>query len=122
MFDGRNLDEAERLVDQWITGIEARAQAARELSERLAVVSATAGSEDGLISVTVDASGGVTRLHLDERIRSRPAEATARAIMTTIRAAQAALAVAAGEATAATLGADSATGKAIIESYQARSR
>ena len=122
MFDGRDLDDAERLVDDWQAGIEARAAAARELSERLAGLSASARSDDHLVEVTVGASGAITGLELDEGIRRQPAEDTARSILTTLRAAQAALTVAATEVTAETVGADSATGQAVIASFQARSR
>jgi DNA-binding protein YbaB len=122
MFDGRDLDDAERLVDDWQAGIEARAAAARQLSERLAGLSASARSDDDLVEVTVGASGAVTGLTLDERIRRQPAEGTARSILATMRAAQAALTAAATEVTAETVGTDSATGQAVIASFEARWR
>jgi len=120
MFDGRDLDEAERLVDEWQAGFEQRAAQARALSTRLAALTATAESEDGLVKVTVGASGGISDLTLKEEIRDQPAATTARLILTTMRAAQASLATAATEATAETVGVDSETGKAIIASYAAR--
>ena len=122
MFDGRNLDDAERLVDDWQAGIEARAAAARALSERLAGLSASARSDDDLVEVTVGASGVITELELDEGIRRQPAADTARSILATMRAAQAALTAAATEVTAETVGADSATGQAVIASFEARWR
>jgi hypothetical protein len=120
MFDGRDLDEAEQLVDDWQAGIEARAAQTRELAARLGALTATAKSDDELISVTVGASGAPTDLTLKEEIRERPAAETARAILATIRKAQAALTAAATKATAETVGADSETGKAIIASYVSR--
>jgi len=120
MFDGRDLDAAERLVDDWQAGIEERAAQARALSARLASLTATARSADGLISVTVGASGGISDLSLEEGIRRQWADETARAILATLRAAQAALTEAATEVTAETVGADSETGKAVIASYVAR--
>jgi phenylpyruvate tautomerase PptA (4-oxalocrotonate tautomerase family) len=120
MFDGRDLDEAEQLVDDWQAGIEARAAQTRELAARLGALTATARSDDELISVTVGASGATTDLVLKEGIRDQPADETARAILATMRAAQAALTEAATEATAETVGADSETGKAIIASYVTR--
>jgi hypothetical protein len=122
MFDGRDLDDAERLVDDWQAGIEARAAAARELSGRLAGLTASARSEDGLVEVTVGASGAITGLELADGIRRQPAADTARSILATTRAAQAALTAAATEITAETVGADSATGQAVIASFEARSR
>jgi hypothetical protein len=120
MFDGRDLDDAERLVDDWQAGIEARAALARELAARLGVLTATARSEDGLVCVTVGSSGGITDLVLKEGIRDRPATETARAILATLRSAQSSLTVAATAAAADTVGADTETGKAVIASYVAR--
>jgi DNA-binding protein YbaB len=120
MFDGRDLDEAERLVDDWQAGFEERAGQARALAARLATLTATARSEDGLVSVTVGSTGAVSDLSLDDGIRDQPAETTARAILATLRAAQASLTKAATEATAETVGADTETGKAVIASYVAR--
>jgi DNA-binding protein YbaB len=120
MFDGQDLDAAERLVDDWQAGIEARAAQTRDLAARLGALTATALSEDGLVSVTVGASGAITDLSLKEGIRERPATDTAREILETLRAAQASLTEAATAVTAETVGADSETGKAIIASYAAR--
>ena len=122
MFDGRDLDDAERLVDDWQAGIEARAAAARELSERLAGLTASARSDDDLVTVTLGSSGVMTGLELADGIRRQPAADTARSILETTRAAQAALTAAATEITAETVGADSATGQAVIASFQARWR
>ena len=120
MFDGRDLDEAAQLVDDWQAGIEARAAQARELAARLGALTATARSDDGLVSVTVGPSGAITDLELTEAIRERPAADTARAILATVRAAQASLTAAATAVTAETVGAESETGKAVIASYISR--
>jgi DNA-binding protein YbaB len=120
MFDGRNFDAAEAMIDDWQTGIEARAAQAKELSTRLATLTATARSADDLVTVTVGASGDLTGLELDERIRNRPADETARAIMATLRTARGRLTAAVTEVTSETVGADSATGRAVIASYQGR--
>jgi DNA-binding protein YbaB len=120
MFDGRDLDEAERLVDDWQAGFEERATQARALSARLGALTATARSGDELVTVTVGASGAIADLTLEEGVRDQPAADTARAILTTLRAAQASLTKAATEVTAETVGADSETGRAVIASYVAR--
>jgi hypothetical protein len=120
MFDGRDLDAAERMVDDWQAGFEERAAQARALSGRLAALTATVRSDDELVSVTVGASGVITDLTLEEGVREQPADETARAILATMRAAQATLTRAATAATAETVGADSETGKAVIASYVAR--
>jgi phenylpyruvate tautomerase PptA (4-oxalocrotonate tautomerase family) len=120
MFDGRDLDDAERLVDNWQAGFEQRAAQARALAARLGSLTATARSEDELITVTVGASGAVSGLSLEEGIRDRPAAHTAREILATLRAAQTSLIKAVTEATAETVGADSETGRAVIASYAVR--
>lgn len=120
MFDGRNLDDAERLVDEWQAGIEERAARTRELAQRLRALTATASSEDGLVTVTIGSSGDVTDLVLAEGIRERPAATTAKAVLATLDAARASLAAAATAVTGETVGADSETGKAVIASYEPR--
>ncbi|MBU2670510.1 YbaB/EbfC family nucleoid-associated protein [Actinoplanes bogorensis] len=118
MFDGRDLGDAERMIDDWQTGIEARAAQARELSTRLAAVTATVRSDDGLVELTVGSTGDLVRLELGEGIRGRPAAETARDIMATLRAARRALTAEITEVTTATVGAESETGRAVIEAYE----
>jgi hypothetical protein len=120
MFDGRGFEAAERMVDDWQAGIEERAARAKELSARLSRLSARARSDDRLVTVTVGSSGDLVGLELDERTRQRPAAETARTILKTLRAAQAGLTAAVADATAETVGADSATGRAVIASYTGR--
>ncbi|GIE95761.1 YbaB/EbfC family nucleoid-associated protein [Paractinoplanes rishiriensis] len=120
MFDGRDFEAAERRVDDWQAGIEARAAQTRDLSARLTRLLATARSDDNLVEVTVGATGDLVALTLDERIRQRPAADTAREIMATLRQARAALVTAVAAATDETVGTDSATGRAIIASYTGR--
>jgi DNA-binding protein YbaB len=120
MFDGQDLDQAERMIDQWQAAFEERAAQARAMSARLLALTAAAESDDGLVRVTVGASGSIAGLDLREGIRDRPAAETARAILSTLRAAQAALTDAATAVTAETIGVGSETGKAVIASYAAR--
>lgn len=122
MFDARGLGEAERLIDEWRGTIEERSRQALELSSRLALLTETARSPDGLVIVTVGAGGDLTGLDLGEGIRRRPAVSTARDILSTLRSAQAAMVTAVTAMTSETVGADSATGRAIIETFAARLR
>jgi DNA-binding protein YbaB len=120
MFDGPDLDAAERRVDDWQAGFEQRAAQARELAGRLAELTASARSEDGLVTVTVGATGDLTGLELDEEIRRQPAAETARQILRTLAAAQADLTALATTVTEETVGAVSETGKAVIASLARR--
>ncbi|MEU4424331.1 YbaB/EbfC family nucleoid-associated protein [Actinoplanes sp. NPDC024001] len=122
MFDARDLDEAERWIDNWQNAIEVRAGRARELSARLEQLTRTARSPDGLVTVSVGATGDLLGLELGEGIRQRPATTTAREILTTLSAARAALTDAVAAETEATLGAGTATGRAVVESFAARYR
>jgi hypothetical protein len=110
------------MVDDWQDGIEARAAGARELSIRLAALSASARSADGLVEVMVGATGDLVGLELAEGIRERPAAETAREIVATLRAARISLIEAVKAVAAETVGADSATGQAVIASYRGRVR
>jgi len=71
MFDGRSLDDAERMIQDWQAGIEAQAAQARELSSRLAALAVTVRSGDEFVEVTVGSSGDVIRLELAEGIRGQ---------------------------------------------------
>jgi DNA-binding protein YbaB len=122
MFDPSDLDSAEQWVDDWQAGFEERATQARELAARLTELTATARSEDGLVEVTVGSSGALVGLELDEDIRRQSAARTAREILATLGAAQAAMTKAATAVTAETVGADSETGRAVIASFNARER
>ncbi|MCA2215377.1 YbaB/EbfC family nucleoid-associated protein [Jidongwangia harbinensis] len=120
MFDGRDLDEVARFANDERSGVAAHAATTRALSKRLASLTASARSDDGLVRVTVGPSGLVTDLELAEGIRRLPAAETALLILRTMRTAQSALAALATSVTTETVGAGSATGMAIIESYTAR--
>jgi DNA-binding protein YbaB len=112
-----DLDAAERRVNDWQSAIDQRAREARAVAERLAGLSATSRSRDGLVGVTVGSSGTVSGITLDERIRAQPAAETARQILVVMRQAQADLARQVAEATAASLDPGSDTGRAIVDLY-----
>ena len=122
MFDGRNLDDAERMYQDWRAGLGARAAQDRELSARLAALTATARSDDDLIEVTIGASGDIVRLELAEGIRGRPAAETAREILAAVRVARLALAADIVDVTARMTGSDSEAARAVIESRTGRLR
>ena len=119
MFDSGDLDETERLVRDWEAGLEDRAAAARELSQRLSLLSGSARSPDGSVAVTVGPSGVVRALTLDEAVRRQPAAQIARSILATLGAAQAALVAQARIAADETVGAGSELGRAVLSSYAA---
>jgi DNA-binding protein YbaB len=97
---------------------EQRAAATQELADGLASLSATASDEARVVTVTVDANGNVTDLRLTERIRGRQPDWLSQTIMDTINAARANLAEQTREVVDRTIGADSATGQAIVQRFQ----
>ncbi|RAN94182.1 hypothetical protein ONO23_03895 [Micromonospora noduli] len=97
-----------------------RAARARTLSTQVQALTGSATSPDRSVQVTVDSSGLLIDLRLDERIRQHPSAQTARHIMDTTRAAHADLLKRLTEATTETLGDSDPTGRAVIDSYQRR--
>ncbi|NYF59339.1 YbaB/EbfC family nucleoid-associated protein [Micromonospora purpureochromogenes] len=120
--DEAALDAAERRLDQWESGLAERAEQAKSLSARVQALTGTATSTDRAVTVTVDATGGLLDLRLDERVRQHSAAHTARLILEITRAARADLLRQVTEATAGTLDRDDPTGQAIVESYRSRLR
>ena len=107
-------------IDAWQHAFEERAAQAAALTERTSGLSATARDSDGLVEVTVGSGGQITGLRLDEEIRRQPAATTARQILAAIAAAKASLARDFAQATADTIGLDSATGQAVMNSLNVR--
>ncbi|MGW4502742.1 YbaB/EbfC family nucleoid-associated protein [Micromonospora sp. NPDC004336] len=118
--DEAALDEATRRLDDWEASIASRAARARELSSQMQALRGTATSPDRAIQVTVDSSGLLVDLRLDERTRQRSAAHTARQILETTRAAHADLLSRITEATTEILGAEDPTAAALVESYRRR--
>jgi DNA-binding protein YbaB len=107
-------------IDEWERGFAERAAQAKTLAERAARLSATVREADGLVELTVGSNGQVTGLRLDEEIRRQPESTTARQILAAIRAAKTDLIRQYGDVTAETVGADSATGQAVLAGLTAR--
>lgn len=107
-------------IEQWERGFEERAAQARVLAERASGLSATAREGDGMVEVTVGSGGQITGLRLDEEIRRQPAATTARQILVAITSAKASLVRDFAQATADTVGLDSATGQAVMNSLNVR--
>jgi hypothetical protein len=114
------IDAAEDWLDAWVG--QANAQAARsvELSRRVAALTGSAEGRDGAIRVTVGSAGQVQHLELDDRVRELAGSRLAEEIMLVIRRAQAALSSRVAEEVQETVGVDSETGRAVINSFDTR--
>jgi DNA-binding protein YbaB len=117
---GRNLDDAEEWVRSWHTQAPARGEATATLADRVAGLAASASGGDGAVHVSVNGNGIMTALDLDDRVHRLKGADLAAEIMRTVHRAQAELcdqvAVAVGE----TVGAESDTGRAVLESFTHR--
>jgi hypothetical protein len=75
---------------------------------------------DGAVQVTVSASGVITDLRLDDRVRLWPAVRLAEQILAVMRRAQAELVGPVAAAAGATVGEYSEAGRAVIDGYATR--
>ena len=117
---GRNPEETEAWVRSWAAQASERAAAAAQMADEVGTISSSAEGGSGSIKVAVDSSGLLTRLELADSVRAMPATVLAQEIMTTVRRAQAGLAAKVTSVVAATVGADTETGSAVIGSYERR--
>ncbi|MFR9777790.1 YbaB/EbfC family nucleoid-associated protein [Micromonospora sp. MS34] len=115
-----DADAAEDWVRSWAASVSDRAAQAQEMSRRVGDLTATAAGADGAVRVMVAASGVVTELRLDDRVRSWPAARIAAEIMATMHRAQAGLAGAVADVAAQAVGAGSETARAVVASYTTR--
>jgi hypothetical protein len=111
---------AERWLDEWATSTADMLAKSQQLAERMGQVKVSAESEDGSVEVIVDAGGVVTGLHLSESVRKRLADELAGEILLVMRRAQAKLASRMADIATDTVGAESATGKAVEAGFEKR--
>lgn len=117
---GRDPDTAQEMLQSWTAELSTRAQAATELSDRVATITASAVGADGAVRVAVAASGAVTDLQLDNRVQRLTGSELAGIIMATIARAQAKLVEQVSVAVRDTVGTDSETGRAVTDTFARR--
>ncbi|MEU7590478.1 YbaB/EbfC family DNA-binding protein [Micromonospora sp. NPDC049230] len=117
--DDAALDAAEGRLDEWESSLAARAARARTLSATMRDLTGTARNATRTVHVTVDSTGLLIDLRLDELIRQQPAAHTARQIVETTTAARADLLRQVSDAATESFG-DNASAQAIIDSYRGR--
>ncbi|MET7876158.1 YbaB/EbfC family nucleoid-associated protein [Micromonospora profundi] len=108
------------MLQSWTAELSTRAQAATELSDRVATITASAVGADGAVRVAVAASGAVTDLQLDNRVQRLTGSELAGIIMATIARAQAKLVEQVSVAVRDTVGTDSETGRAVTDTFARR--
>jgi phenylpyruvate tautomerase PptA (4-oxalocrotonate tautomerase family) len=117
---GRNVDDAEDWVRSWSTQVSSRAEAAAALADRVAGLSTSATGAGGAITVVVASSGVMTGLELDDRVQRFAGAELAERILGVQRRAQADLVTKVAAAVDETVGADTETGRAVLESFAQR--
>ena len=117
---GRDLDDAEEWVRSWSSQVSGRAEAAAALADRVAGLTASATGADGTVTVTVASSGNMTGLALADNVQRLDGAELAAQILTVMRRAQAGLSERVARAVDETVGADTETGRAVLESFAQR--
>ncbi len=120
MLDDAALDAADQWVDDWQAKIEARLARTRALAAELQRIAGTARSADGLVEVTVDSSGALRELHLDDDVRRHSGRWIADQVLSTARAARADLARRAADVAEQSGDADTPEGRATLAALTAR--
>jgi hypothetical protein len=115
---GRNLEASADAMRSWSAQASGRTEAAATLADRVASLSASATGAEGAVRATVASSGIMTGLELGD-VELSGAELAAE-IMRVMRRAQAGLAERVAAAVDETVGADTETGKAVLDSFAQR--
>jgi DNA-binding protein YbaB len=115
-----DIDAAEEWLDSWAASVNAQAERATQLTNRVAALDSSAESSDGSIKITVGATGQIEKLTLDDRVQRLAGEELARQILSVMRKAQAALSTKVAAEVEATVGSDTETGRAVIDSFTTR--
>ena len=111
---------AEEQVAAWSASIAARAEAAQQLAAQVAELHVSATGAGGAIEVTVGGSGQVTGLRLEAGVAELAPAELAEQILATMRRAQGRIAASVSGIAAGTVGRDTETARAVVESYRAR--
>jgi len=119
---GRVLDPAaarERLEERKAK-FERMAEQTQQMAEQMKQLSVILTDPNGIVTVAVDSTGGLSAIELSARIQRMHPEFVSRTIMETIAEAKLRIVEQTQEVIAATVGADSETGKAVAASLRER--
>jgi DNA-binding protein YbaB len=115
-----DIGAAEEWLDAWTASVNDRARAAADLAQRVSQLTGTATNRHRSVRVTVDSTGAVQSIEVDDRIREMTGREIGREIMAAIRSAQANLAGTVAAAVEETVGSDTETGRAVVDSFATR--
>src|SRR5690348_3291217 len=97
--------------------VAGRTEAAAELADRVATLTSSADGGAGAIRVTVTSSGALTGLDLQDSVQRLAGKELAVEILRVMHRAQAGLVDRVAAAVDETVGADSETGRAVLDSF-----
>ncbi|WP_439657597.1 YbaB/EbfC family nucleoid-associated protein [Lentzea sp. HUAS TT2] len=110
----------EQEIARWAALVTARAEKFRALDRDVGAVTVTETSRDGVVRVTVDASGVLRQLELSDRIREFSGQTLAAHVLATLRRAQARIADEMSSLTADLAADDPAAAAAMVAGYRRR--
>ncbi|THV40807.1 YbaB/EbfC family nucleoid-associated protein [Glycomyces buryatensis] len=115
-----NPEAARARLEERKARFEQMASQTQAMAEQMKALSVTVSDSNGLITVKVDSTGNLTGIELSDRTRRVTPDVVSRTIMETIAEAKRRIVEQTGEVIAATVGADSETGKAVAASLKQR--
>jgi hypothetical protein len=117
---GRNLEASAGPMRSDSDHVAGRTEAAAELADRVAALTSSADGGGGGIRVTVTSSGVLTGLELKDSVQRMAGKDLAGEILRVMHRAQAGLVDRVAAAVDETVGADSETGRAVLDSFAQR--
>ncbi|MBB5957683.1 acetyl-CoA acetyltransferase [Saccharothrix tamanrassetensis] len=119
VFGGDEV-RTEQEIARWAAGVAAKAEKYQVLSRQVADVKINEVSRDGLVRLSVAASGALENLEISDKAREVSGAALAASIMTTMRRAQSRIAGAVSEIVTAVGVEEPGTVDALVSSYRQR--
>ncbi|HEV7829873.1 MAG TPA: YbaB/EbfC family nucleoid-associated protein [Pseudonocardiaceae bacterium] len=119
MFD-TDSDQMEQRLSQWTQGFASKAAQFHTMRAQIEQIQATEVSADGAVRVTVDSTGALTDLALNEKIRDLSPPEVAAQVMACLRRAQQQLAPRVHDAMQATIGSEDGLVERVMSGYRER--
>ncbi|RKT53053.1 YbaB/EbfC family nucleoid-associated protein [Saccharothrix australiensis] len=119
VFGGDEI-RTEQEIARWAAGVAAKAEKYQAVSRQVADVTVDEASGDGLVRLSVTASGALASLEISDKSREVSGAALAATIMATMRRAQSRLAGRVSEIVAAVGVDEPGTAEALVSSYRRR--
>ncbi|WP_157441854.1 YbaB/EbfC family nucleoid-associated protein [Actinoplanes awajinensis] len=113
-----DAEDARERLEAWQADASRRAAGTQAAAAGLSALRVTAADASGAVEVTVDSTGTLADVRLSARVQRMSLEQSQLAIMGAYRNARVKLAEAAAEVVRETVGADSATGRALLAGFR----